>query len=171
MLDDCSQSLHSLISLDKQFPQLVDGLVLPLCLLFALVLFGRESSVCNSSTGHARLRCILKAGCCFGAGSWPSSCFEPKTRSSICACPSVGGINSRHWENWRHWCICIHHVWYLARNNTTKIHYTYQNTWFLALTDNIKYSKPWGQKGRVDSLLSNDKKKRNLNIVNTDVAS
>lgn len=59
MLDDCSQSLHSLIPLDKQLPQLVDGLVLLLCLLFALVLFSRECPVCNDSSDHARLGCAL----------------------------------------------------------------------------------------------------------------
>lgn len=117
MLDDRGQSLHSLIPLDEQPPQLVDGLVLLLCLLFTLVLFGRDRSICHHSRGCARLGWILQAGSCFGAGSGPCSCFEPNNRGSSGAWASAGGIGDGHWENWRRWCISIHHVWYLAIKN------------------------------------------------------
>lgn len=82
MLDDCGQSLHSLVSLDKQPPQLVDGLVLLFCLLFNLVLFSRDCSTCHHSRNWVRLGCILQTRSCFEAGSGPCSCFEPNTRGS-----------------------------------------------------------------------------------------
>lgn len=58
MLDDCGQSLYSLVSLDEQPPQLVDSLVLLLCLLFTLILFGQNCCVCHHSCG--RLGSILQ---------------------------------------------------------------------------------------------------------------
>lgn len=69
MLNDCSQSLHSPVPLDKQLPQLVDGLVLLLCLLFALVLFSCNHPIRSNRPGHARFRRTVYAGSRFGAGA------------------------------------------------------------------------------------------------------
>lgn len=118
MLDDCSQSLHPLVPLGEQSPQLVDGLVLLLCLLFALVLFGRDRPIRNSCAptttgpGHARL---LKAGSRFWAASGPRSC--PETRGS--SGPCVVGIGNWRWEKWCNWCISINQVRCLQRENST----------------------------------------------------
>lgn len=108
MLDDGGQSLHSLISLHEQPPQLADGLVLLLCLLFALVLFRRRRSICRRCAGCDGLGGVLQAGPSSGAGSGGCSCFEPNTRGSS------GGISNRRWEDWRHWWVSIHCVGYLA---------------------------------------------------------
>lgn len=69
MLDDRGQSLYSFVSLDEQPPQLVDSLVLLLCLLFTLILFGQNCCVCHHSCCCARLGSILQTRSCFGAGS------------------------------------------------------------------------------------------------------
>lgn len=59
MLDDCGQSLHFIIPLDEQLLQLVYGLVLLFCLLFALVLFSGDRPICHTSHSWAGLGCTL----------------------------------------------------------------------------------------------------------------
>lgn len=66
VLDDRSQSLHPLIALNEHPPQLSDGLLFLLCMLFALVVFCRDRSVCSGGLG-----CVLRSGRCFEDGTGP----------------------------------------------------------------------------------------------------
>lgn len=95
MLDDCGQSLHSLVPLDEQPPQLADGLVPLLRLLLALTGFsrGRRRSVRHRCCGRAGLGCILQTGACPGTGSHPHSRLGPRARASTGA--AAGGVGGR----------------------------------------------------------------------------
>lgn len=98
MLDDRSQSLHSLISLNEHPLQLSDGLLFLLRLLFTLILFCHGCSVCSGG-----LRCILWAVCGFVDGSGCRSC-------SSGARDTVDVFKICHWC---HWCVTIQHIWHL----------------------------------------------------------
>lgn len=120
MLDDCGQSFHPPVSLDQQPPQLADGLVPLLHLLFALTGFSRACSVHRHCCGWAALGCILQTGPRPGTGSWPSSRLGPGARASAGA--GVGGCGVSRGRRWDQslWCFswCL---WYLVRTSRPQV--------------------------------------------------
>lgn len=121
MLDDCGQSFHPPVSLDQQPPQLADGLVPLLRLLFALTGFSRTCSVRRHCGGWAALGCILQTGPRPGTGSWPSSRLGPGARASAGA--GVGGCGVSRGRRWDRslWCFswCL---WYLVRTSGPQVY-------------------------------------------------
>lgn len=108
MLDDSGQRLHLAVPLDQKPPQLDDGLVLPLHLLFVLVLLRRRRSRSGS---------VLRPGTVFRAGPRPGSGFEPRTGG--CSGPGcgAGAIRRWDWESWCYWAVGIQNIWYLRTEN------------------------------------------------------
>lgn len=98
MLDDRSQSLHSLVSLDEHPLQLSDGLLFSLRLLFTLA-----GSCRGCSVDSGGFRCVLWAVCGFENRS------GARSRSSG-AWDTVGSFKICHWC---HWWVPIHHIWHL----------------------------------------------------------
>lgn len=121
MLDDCGQSFHPLVPLHQQPPQLADGLVLLLRLLFALTGFSRPCSVRSRCCGCLR---ILQTGPSPGTGSRPGSRLGPSTRASTGA--GVGGVSGGSRRDWCLWCFsCC--FWYLRYMRKSK-QQVYNNT-------------------------------------------